>query len=88
MRELASRFEPNPKYWLLASGSIRNVHEVMNRFGVLSVEGKRGLSRRAHDVRLYVMNGKGQLVQTMLASSALSDDIVDAVRDQRLVATR
>ena len=54
----------------------------MNRFGVLSVEGKRGY-RDEHTTFVYVMNGKGQLVQTMLASSALSDDIVDAVRSIR-----
>ncbi|HET6276141.1 MAG TPA: SCO family protein [Candidatus Cybelea sp.] len=87
MRELASRFDPNPTYWLLASGSIHNVHEVMNEFGVLSVEGKRGY-RDEHTTFVYVMNRKGQLTQTMLASSALSDDIVEAARDQRLAATR
>lgn len=88
MRELASRLEANPHYWLLAGGSVRNVHTVMREFGVLSVEGKRGYHDE-HTTFVYVMNSNGRLAQTMLASSALSDSIVDAVRDpKKLVASR
>lgn len=87
MRELASRFAPNPNYWLLASGSVRNVEEVMRRFGVLSVEGKRGY-RDEHTTFVYMLDAEGRLTQTMLASSALSDDIVAAVRDARRTAQR
>ena len=36
MRELAQRFDANPRYWLLAGGSIRDVHAVMRAFGVIS----------------------------------------------------
>jgi cytochrome oxidase Cu insertion factor (SCO1/SenC/PrrC family) len=87
MRELAKRFEANPRYWLLAGGSVADVHTVMRAFGVVSVEGRRGY-RDEHTTFVYVFNASGGLAQTMLASSALGDDIVSAVRDRRLVAER
>lgn len=87
MRELAGRFNADPRYWLLAGGSVRDVFALMHEFGVYSAEGKSGY-RDAHTTFVYVMDGKGQLSQTMLASSALSDAIVDAVRDPKLVAQR
>jgi protein SCO1/2 len=87
MREMAARFDADPRYWLLASGSIRNVHTVMHRFGVYSAEGKHGY-RDEHTTFVYVMNRNGDLAQMMLASSALSDSIVDALRDPKLVAQR
>ncbi len=87
MRELATRFDANPRYWLLAGGSVRNVEAVMHEFGVLSIEGKRGY-RDEHTTFVYVMNGDGTLAQTMLASSALGDAILDAVRQQHRVASQ
>jgi cytochrome oxidase Cu insertion factor (SCO1/SenC/PrrC family) len=87
MRDLAARFEANPRYWLLAGGSIPNVHAVMREFGAASVEGKRGYHDE-HTTFVYVVNARGELVQTMLASSALSDDILEAVRERSLVAAR
>ncbi|MBV9718924.1 MAG: SCO family protein [Candidatus Eremiobacteraeota bacterium] len=87
MRVLAQRFEANPRYWLLAAGSIRNVHAVMREFAVVSEQGRRGFHDE-HTTFVYVFNKRGELVQTMLASSALSDSIVDALRQQRAVAAR
>ncbi len=83
MRELAGRFDADPRYWLLAGGSVGNVDDVMREFGVLSVEGKRGY-RDEHTTFVYVMNRDGGLAKTMLASSALSDSIVDALHDPHL----
>jgi protein SCO1/2 len=85
MRELAKTFEANPRYWLLAGGSVRNVRAIMRDFGVVSVEGKHGY-RDEHTTFVYAFNAAGQLTQTMLASSALADSIIDAAREKRLAA--
>jgi protein SCO1/2 len=87
MRELAHRFDANPRYWLLAGGSITEVHKVMHEFGVVSIEGKDD-RHGEHTTFVYVMSPSGALAQTMLASSALGDSILDAVRDARQVAAR
>jgi protein SCO1 len=83
MRQLAKRFDADPRYWLVAGGSTRNVYALMRQFGVFSVEGKRGY-RDEHTTYVYVLNSAGKLTQTMLASSALSDAIVEALRDERV----
>jgi cytochrome oxidase Cu insertion factor (SCO1/SenC/PrrC family)/plastocyanin len=87
MRELARRFDANPRYWLLASGSLRNVHAVMRKFGVVSVQGRDGY-RDEHTTFVYVFNANGDLTQTLLASTALTDSVVDAVRNAHEVAQR
>jgi cytochrome oxidase Cu insertion factor (SCO1/SenC/PrrC family) len=78
MRELATRFEANPRYWLLAGGSVRDVEAVMREFGVISQKGRDGY-REEHTTFVYFFNPDGKLGQTMLASSNLSDSIVEAV---------
>ncbi len=82
MRGLAQRFEANPRYWLLAGGNVADVHAVMHEFGTVSEEGRRGY-RDAHTTFVYVIDSSGELTQTMLASSALSDSLVDAARALR-----
>jgi protein SCO1 len=86
MRALAKRFEANPRYWLLASGSLDDVHQIMRAFGVVAVQGERGY-RDQHTTFVYVFNAGGNFVRTMLASTDLSAAIVDAVRSQ-VVARR
>ncbi len=83
MRELAKRFEANPRFWLLAGGSIRDVRAVMREFGVIAEEGRRGY-RDEHTTFVYVLNRDGALAQTMLASSALSDELVERLRAQQV----
>lgn len=78
MRELATRFEANPKYWLLAGGSVRNVESVMHEFGVVSQKGRDGY-RDEHTTFVYFVAPEGKLDQTILASSNLSDSIVEAI---------
>jgi protein SCO1 len=80
MRALAERFDANPRYWLLAGGAVANVHEVMRKFGVISIE-KPGGKDDAHTTYVYVLGADGALTQTMLASSGLSDSIVEAAGD-------
>ncbi|MBV9233214.1 MAG: SCO family protein [Candidatus Eremiobacteraeota bacterium] len=87
MRELAQRFGADPRYWLLASGTAPNVHAVMHRFGVISEEARPGESER-HTTFVYLLDAQGRLAQTMLASTAMSDAIVDALHKKREVANR
>lgn len=85
MRALADRFDADPAHWLLASGTIANVHAVMRHFGVFSVEGRRGYHDE-HTTFVYAFDANGNPASTMLASSALSDEIFDAVSGRRLAA--
>ncbi len=87
MREIAKRFDADPRYWLLAGGSTPDVHRIMRSFGVISVEGQRGYHDR-HTTFVYLFNSDGKLVQTMLASTALTDTLVDAFRDRSVLAQR
>ncbi|MGC1379590.1 MAG: SCO family protein [Candidatus Baltobacteraceae bacterium] len=87
MRELARRFDANPRYWLLAAGKRSDVHEVMREFGVVSVEGKDGRDDR-HTTFVYLFDASGNFVKTILASSVLDDAIVDALRDHSLAAKK
>jgi protein SCO1 len=87
MRDLAKRFGADPRYWILASGSTADVHRIMRAFGVISVEGRRGYHDR-HTTFVYLFDSDGQPVQTMLASTALVDSLIDAFHDRGLVAQR
>ncbi len=87
MRQLARRFQADPRYWLVAGGAPSDVHRIMRAFGVVSILGERG-HRDEHTTFVYVFDKSGDLVKTMLASTDLSDAIVDEVRAQRLAAWR
>jgi hypothetical protein len=54
----------------------------MRRFNVISVEGERGY-RDSHTTFVYIINSSGALEQTLLASTALDDDVIDALRAKR-----
>jgi protein SCO1/2 len=82
MRELARRFDADSHQWLVAGGSRSDVHALMRAFGVISIEGKRG-SDDHHTTFVYVLNSNGDLAQTLLASTATQDDILDGVRARR-----
>lgn len=84
MQQLARRFEADPRYWLVAGGSLADVHQLMRAFGVVSIEGKHGYHDE-HSTFVYAFNSAGNLAQTLLASSALDDDVVAALRDRRWV---
>ncbi len=85
MQVLAQRFAADPRYWLLASGKSKDVHTIMDRFGVISVEGRPGEPEQ-HTTFVYFLDTQGVLTQTMLASTALSDYIVDAFHARKQVA--
>jgi len=87
MRDLATRFEANPKYWLLAGGSVRDVESVMREFGVVSQRGRHGY-RDEHTTFVYFVDRQGKLDQTMLASSNLSDSIAESISGRPEMAER
>lgn len=78
MRELARRFDADSRHWLVAGGSRSDVHAVMRAFGVVAVEGKHDSDVR-HTTFIYALNSRGELAQTLLASTATQDEILDAL---------
>lgn len=80
MRALARRFDADPRYWLVAGGKADGIDVVMRRFGVIAVAGKSGY-REEHTTFIYVLDRNGRLVKTMLASTNLTSDVVDAITE-------
>jgi protein SCO1/2 len=78
MRALASRFEADPRYWLVAGGKVADVEQIVHAFGVIAQTGKDGY-REAHTTFVYVFDANLNLNKTMLASTSLDDDVVAAV---------
>jgi cytochrome oxidase Cu insertion factor (SCO1/SenC/PrrC family) len=81
MRDLARRFDANPKQWLFISGRVPDVHRVMAAFGVVAQQGRRGYAEM-HTTFVYFIDKRGNLRKTILASTALSTQIVDEVHRQ------
>lgn len=79
MRAMAQRFEANPHYWLLASGTPQHVDSIVREFGVVAEPGKSGY-REAHSTFVYIFDASGNLRNTLMASTNLDDDIVEAAR--------
>ena len=79
MRAMAKRFDANPRYWLVAGGRPTDVDAILGAFGVVAKTGKSGY-RETHTTFVYVFDSAGKLQKTMLASTGLTGDIVDAVR--------
>jgi cytochrome oxidase Cu insertion factor (SCO1/SenC/PrrC family) len=79
MSALARRFEANPRYWSLASGSAPDVDEILKNFGVVARQGEHGYPD-AHTTFVYLFDASGNLTQTMLASSALREQLFEALR--------
>ncbi len=63
----------------MAGGRPSDVKQVLRESGVVAHVGKDGY-RESHSTFVYVLDAKGNLEKTMLASTGLSDDIVDAAR--------
>lgn len=86
MRKIAREFSANSHHWLIAGGAIPDVTAIMNQFGVIATSGRNGY-REAHTTFVYILDARGRLTKTMLASTGLADDVVDAVAPPK-VATR
>jgi cytochrome oxidase Cu insertion factor (SCO1/SenC/PrrC family) len=81
MRDLARRFDADPKRWLVASGSVPDVHRVMAAFGVVAQQGRKGYAD-VHTTFIYFIDKGGNLRKTDLASTALATQIVDEARKE------
>lgn len=79
MRDLARRFDADPRAWLFASGSIAGVHRVMNAFGVIARLGPHGYAE-THSTFVYLVDARGRVRERLLASTALASDIVERER--------
>lgn len=80
MRDIATRFQADPRRWIVAGGSLANVHEAMREFGVVSRPGERGY-REEHTTYVYVLDSSGALSRTLLASTTLADVVPGGLRD-------
>jgi protein SCO1/2 len=81
MRDLARRFNADPKRWVMASGSVPDVHRVMAAFGVVAQQGRQGYAD-VHTTFIYFIDKGGNLRKTDLASTALATQIVDEARKE------
>ena len=85
MRKIARLFSADSNHWIVAGGTTAGVEAIMQRFGVIATSGKDGY-REAHTTFVYVLDADGRLVRTMLASTGLSGDVVDAVVSAKVAA--
>lgn len=76
MRDLARRFNADPKHWIVASGTVRDVHRIMSAFGVAAQQGPHGYAEM-HSTFVYFVDKKGMLRKTLLASTALATQITE-----------
>lgn len=81
MRDLARRFNAKTPHWLVASGSVGDVHAVMNVFGVQAERGRKGYAD-VHTTFVYILDKRGRLRKTLLASTALGSELPDDVSSE------
>lgn len=79
MRDLARRFEADPRRWLFASSDVQTVHRVMSYFGVQAQRGRDGYAD-VHTTFVYIFDKRGILRKTILASTSLGAQLADEVR--------
>ena len=79
MSTVARRFGADPRYWLLASGKPFDVRRILRVFGVVAEQRGRDYPEE-HTTFVYLFDARGNLMQTMLASSALDDQLFAAMR--------
>ena len=75
MRHLATVFGADPRYWLVASGTVRNVHAIMRQFDVVAQRGRTGYAD-VHTTFVYFIDARGRLRKTILASTDLGTQLL------------
>jgi protein SCO1/2 len=70
MRALAKTFGADPHTWIVAGGTISDVHRVMREFGVMARRGRKGYAD-AHTTFVYFVDPNGVMRKTILASTDL-----------------
>lgn len=81
MRSLAYRFGANPHVWRVTSGSVRDVHAVMQQFDVVAQRGRNGYAD-VHSTFVFLIDRSGRVRKAMLASLDLGSQLVDEVHAQ------
>jgi len=86
MKRLATMFSADPHRWLVAGGAIPDVHAIMSAFRVTATRGEDGYAD-VHSTMVYLVDKRGVVRDTMLASNDLSTQVVDRIaRDWRVLA--
>jgi len=70
MRALARTFAADPRIWIVAGGSVPEVHRVMREFGVMARRGRKGYAD-AHTTFVYFVDARGVVRKMILASTNL-----------------
>ncbi len=70
MRALAQTFQADPRRWIVAGGSVPNVHRVMREFGVMTRRGRKGYAEE-HTTFVYFVDPRGVVRKIILASTNL-----------------
>lgn len=78
MRDIARRFHADPRVWIVAGGTRADVHAVMRAFGVVAQHGRKGYAD-VHTTFVYFFDAAGNLRKSILASTALTADILSQV---------
>lgn len=74
MRALAQTFGADPHTWIVAGGSVADVHRVMRDFGVVARRGRKGYAG-AHTTFVYFVDSRGVVRKTILASTDLGTQL-------------
>lgn len=74
MKKIAVTFGADSHYWIVGSGTSSQMHALMHRFNVVAQRGARGYDD-LHTTYVYLIDRRGHLVKTMLASTNLPADL-------------
>jgi protein SCO1 len=67
---MARAFDADPAYWLIAGGSVSDVHRVMREFGVVTARGADGYAD-AHTTFVTIVGSDGRIDGALLPSTHL-----------------
>jgi cytochrome oxidase Cu insertion factor (SCO1/SenC/PrrC family) len=81
MSALARTFSADPHTWIVASGSVAEVHRAMRMFGVVAQRRHKSYPD-VHTTFVYLVDSHGRLEKTLLASADLGTQVVAEVRAQ------
>ncbi|MBC5815516.1 MAG: SCO family protein [Candidatus Eremiobacteraeota bacterium] len=74
MRQIATTFGADPRFWIVGSGSKNDIRALMHRFNVTSSRGNRQYDD-IHTTFVYMIDKHGHIVKTMMASTNLPADL-------------
>lgn len=87
MQRLARSFSANLRTWIVAGGTRRDVHALMDEFGVITRRGADGFADM-HTTAVYLIDGKGLLRKVILPSRDLSGELMTELRAGTFGAAR